>query len=72
MGSTFYTANADGTGLRKLLTHNGLASGLVWSPGGTRLLFYEQVSNEKTNTASYTVFMMQADGSGLAPLANVL
>jgi Tol biopolymer transport system component len=71
-GGTFYTVNADGTGLRKLLTHNGLAYGPHWSPDGTRLLFYEQVVvvNEGVATASYTVFMMQADGSGLTPLAD--
>jgi TolB protein len=67
-GGTFYTVNADGTGLHTLRTHNGLASGPIWSPDGTRLLFYEQVTNAETGTAGYTVFMMQADGSGLTPL----
>jgi Tol biopolymer transport system component len=68
-GGTFYTVNADGSGLRELFTHRGLTSEPVWSPNGTRLLFYEQVSDPATNTVGYTVFMMQADGSGRTPLA---
>jgi dipeptidyl aminopeptidase/acylaminoacyl peptidase len=54
-GGQLWTANADGSALRRLTTLNGGASGPKWAPSGDRLVFvsavYPECSDDACNTA---------------------
>src|SRR5919107_399874 len=54
-----FVMNADGTGERNLTrTHNVEESQPIWSPGGEKLAFIRA-----DNTGTYTICVMNADGS---------
>src|SRR5215472_15623019 len=64
--SNVYTINPDGTGLRQL-THvgaNQAAGAPDWSPGGDKIVY---ASNQ---TGDYRIWVMNADGSGQARVAD--
>jgi Tol biopolymer transport system component len=63
-GFDVYTANADGSNIRKLTTVSGFATWLRFSPDGTRIRF--TLIDTKNNTVS--IWEINADGSNLHPL----
>jgi Tol biopolymer transport system component len=61
--------NADGSGERTIIEHDYLTYGPIWSPDGTRLLFYGQGIQPDSGNVRFELFMTQADGNGLTRLA---
>jgi Tol biopolymer transport system component len=60
--------NADGSGERTIIEHDYLTYGPIWSPDGTRLLFYGQRTQPDSGNVRFELFMTQADGNGLTRL----
>lgn len=63
-GFDIYTANTDGSNIRKLTSVSGFATWLRFSPDGTRIRF--TLTDTKNNTVS--IWEINADGSNLHPL----
>lgn len=65
--STFII-NADGSGLRDLLSSSTISGGKdpSWSPDGKKIVFISHFDNEKYND----VFIINTDGTGLTRLTN--
>jgi WD40-like Beta Propeller Repeat len=66
-GGSIYTLPIIGTGAPKQLTESGseIDSNPAWSPDGTQIAF----SRRNSWDSNYDVFVMNADGSGVRPIA---
>jgi Tol biopolymer transport system component len=65
--------NADGTGLREQLVHLPLgigASGITWSPDGSRLAFWGDLQTLGDPVGPGQVYVINTDGSGLRQITN--
>ncbi|HXI11443.1 MAG TPA: protein kinase [Thermoanaerobaculia bacterium] len=59
-----YVVSADGTGLRQLTSDKARDRGMVWTPDGSRILFYSN------RTGKYQAHSIRPDGSGLQKLTD--
>ena len=68
-----YTANADGTGAKKLTQAPGLDGTPAWSPDGKRIAFRSQrdfPGAQQTDLGAYEIYVMRADGSQPTRITN--
>jgi serine/threonine protein kinase/Tol biopolymer transport system component len=63
-----YLINLDGTALSRLTDIPEGACQPAWSPDGARLVFVSPCSRNKETYRSSSLFLINADGSGLSPL----
>lgn len=63
-----YLINLDGTGLQKITDIAEGACQPAWSPDGMRLVIVSPCSKNKETYRGSSLIVMNADGSGLAPL----
>lgn len=63
-----YLINLDGTGLSRLTDIPEGACQPDWSPDGTRLVFVSPCARNKETYRSSSLFLINADGSGISPL----
>lgn len=68
--SEVYVMNADGSGSRRLTENGAKASGLVWSPDGSKVLFTSDQAKEKEGVrySNNDVAYVLVEGSGMANL----
>jgi Tol biopolymer transport system component len=60
-----YTINADGTGQTRLTNESGRLYGPAYSPDGTRIVFYNHLSNQ-----TWSIYVMNPDGTGIQRLTD--
>jgi Tol biopolymer transport system component len=64
-GAQIYTINTDGTGQTRLTNEPGRLYGPAHSPDGTRIVFYNHLSNQ-----TWSIYSMDADGSNIQRLTD--
>lgn len=67
-----YLINLDGTGFQKITDIAEGACQPAWSPDGMRLVFVSPCAKNKETYRGSSLFLMNADGSGLTPLMEKL
>ena len=66
-----YVMSSNGTGVRRLTNSMTWGSGSpAWSPDGKRLAFWSQVHRASGDRTDYSIYVVNADGSGLTRLTD--
>lgn len=65
-----YTANIDGSNLRRLTTNSAVDDEPVLSSDGTRIVFVSTRNGDAGSVGSREIYIMNADGSGQTRLTN--